>query len=60
MLGLTSMRVDRVRSAGLQLSYHPHARITVEASLSHEDRSSSIAFGDYAAHVAWLSARLTL
>ena len=38
-------------------SYHPIPRIDVQASLLHETRSSNVAFGDYAAHVAWLNAR---
>jgi len=30
----------------------------VQASLLHEVRSSNAAFGDYAANVAWINARL--
>jgi exopolysaccharide biosynthesis operon protein EpsL len=60
LLTLSAVRADRVRSAALQVSYHPSSRVAVQASLTHEDRSSNVAFGDYTAQVAWLSARLTL
>ena len=56
-LGLTGQRDDRVRSMSALFSYHPIPRIDVQASLLHETRSSNVAFGDYAAHVAWLNAR---
>jgi exopolysaccharide biosynthesis operon protein EpsL len=57
-LGLTSQRDDRVRSMSALLSYHPIPRIAVQVSLLHETRSSNAAFGDYAANVAWINARL--
>jgi len=56
-LGLTGQRDDRVRSVSALISYHPTARIGVQATLLHETRSSNAAFGDYAANVAWLNAR---
>ena len=56
-LGFTGQRDDRVRSMSALISYHPIARIGVQASLLHETRSSNAAFGDYAANVAWLNAR---
>ncbi|TLZ07010.1 MAG: hypothetical protein E6K31_15535 [Gammaproteobacteria bacterium] len=56
-LGFTGQRDDRVRSMSALISYHPIARIGVQASLLHETRSSNAAFGDYAANVVWLNAR---
>ena len=38
-------------------SYHPISSVTLQANVLHETRSSNIAFGDYAANVAWINAR---
>lgn len=59
-LGLAGQRDDKVRSMGALLTYHPAATVTVQASLLHEARSSNVAFGDYAANVAWINVRLAL
>jgi len=57
-LGLVGQRDDKVRSATALLAYHPTRSVTVQATLLHEERSSNVAFGDYAANVAWINARL--
>jgi len=57
-LGLAGQRDDRVRTASALLVYHPAPTVTLQASLLHEVRSSNAAFGDYAANVAWINARL--
>jgi len=57
-LGLAGQRDEKVRSAGALLAYHPAPSVTVQASVLHEARSSNVAFGDYAANVAWINARL--
>lgn len=59
-LGLAGERDDKVRTASALLTYHPAATVTVQASLLHEARSSNVAFGDYAANVAWINVRLAL
>ena len=57
-LGFVGQRDDKVRSATALLAYHPTRSVTVQATLLHEERSSNVAFGDYAANVAWINARL--
>ena len=57
-LGLAGQRDDKVRTMSALLAYHPAPTVTVQASLLHEVRSSSVAFGDYAANVAWINVRL--
>ena len=57
-LGLAGQRDDKVRSATALLAYHPTRSVTVQATLLHEERSSNVAFGDYAANAAWINARL--
>ena len=57
-LGLLGQRDDRVHTMSALLSYQPLRSLTVQASLLHETRSSNVAFGDYAANVAWINARL--
>ena len=58
VLGVAAARSERVRSAGVLLSYRPLRTVTLQASILHETRSANIAFGDYVANVVWLSARL--
>ena len=58
LAGPTGQRDDTVRSMSALLAYHPVPSVTVQASLLHEMRSSNVAFGDYAANVAWINARL--
>ena len=58
LAGQTGQRDDTVRSVSALLAYHPVPNVTVRASLLHEMRSSNVAFGDYAANVAWINARL--
>ena len=57
-LGLLGQRDDRVHTMSALLSYQPLRSLTVQASLLHETRSSNVAFGDYAANVAFINARL--
>ena len=59
-LGAAPPRDDGVRTVSAQLAYHPAKWVTVQLSFLHEVRSSNIAFGDYAADVLWLKARLSL
>jgi len=59
-LGAALPRDDGVRSLSALLAYHPASWVTVQVSFLHEDRSSNIAFGGYAADVFWLKARLSL
>jgi exopolysaccharide biosynthesis operon protein EpsL len=59
-LGLAGPRDEKVRSMSALLTYHPAAHVTVQASLLHEERSSNVGFGDYAANVAWINVRLAL
>ncbi len=59
-LGAAAPRDDGVRTLSALLAYHPVNWVTVQLSFLHEDRSSSIAFGGYAADVFWLKARLSL
>lgn len=59
-LGAALPRDDGVRSLSALLAYHPLRWVTVQASFVHEDRSSNIPFGGYAADVFWLKARLSL
>jgi exopolysaccharide biosynthesis operon protein EpsL len=56
-LGLSGQRDDRGRSMSALFSYHPSSSVTLQANVLHETRSSNIAFGDYAANVAWINAR---
>jgi len=56
-LGLAPRRTDHVRSAGLLLTYRPLRTVTIQLNAQHEQRTSNIAFGDYSANVAYLSAR---
>lgn len=59
-LGLQGPRDDRVRTLNALLAYQPLRNLTLQASLTRETRSSNVAFGDYAANVAWITARLAL
>jgi hypothetical protein len=57
-LGVVPNRTDRVRSAAVTVSYRPIRTVTLQMALLHETRSSTAAFGDYAANVASVTARL--
>jgi len=58
VLGAVPNRTDRVRSAAMTVSYRPVRTVTLQMALLHETRSSTAAFGDYAANVVSVSARL--
>ncbi len=57
-LGIVPNRTDRVRSAAVTASYRPIRTVTLQMALLHETRSSTAAFGDYAANVVSVTARL--
>jgi exopolysaccharide biosynthesis operon protein EpsL len=57
-LGLSSERVDHVRTAGALVSYRPVRIVTLQLSAYHESRTSNVDFGDYSANVVYLSGRL--
>jgi exopolysaccharide biosynthesis operon protein EpsL len=57
-LGVVPNRTDRVRSAAVTASYRPLRTVTLQMALLHETRSSTAAFGDYAANVVSVTARL--
>jgi hypothetical protein len=59
-LGAALPRDDGVRSLSALLAYHPVSWFTGQLSFLHEDRSSNILFGGYAADVFWLKVRLSL
>ena len=59
-LGAAPPRDDGVRTVSALLAYRPAKWATVQLSFLHELRSSNVAFGDYAADVLWLKARLSL
>lgn len=58
VLGTVPSRTDRVRSAAVTVSYRPVRTVTLQMALLHETRSSTVAFGDYAANVVSVSARI--
>jgi exopolysaccharide biosynthesis operon protein EpsL len=58
VLGIVPIRTDRVRSAAVTVSYRPIRTVTLQMALLHETRSSTVAFGDYAANVVSVTARL--
>jgi hypothetical protein len=58
VLGAVPNRTDRVRSAAVTVSYRPLRTVTLQMALQHETRSSTAAFGDYAANVVSVTARL--
>lgn len=53
------LRSDRVKAAGLTLSYRPHRVVQVLAGVRHESRSSNTPFRDYDTTIVSVSARLT-
>lgn len=55
---LAQPRTDQVRTAALKASYRPLRRVTLEMTVLRETRSSTVAFGDYAANVVNVSARI--
>ncbi len=57
-LGIVPNRTDRVRSAAVTASYRPIRTVTLQMAMLHETRSSTAAFGDYAANVVSVTARL--
>ena len=57
-LGVVPNRTDRVRSAAVTASYRPIRTVTLQMALLHETRSSTAAFGDYAANVVSVTARI--
>ncbi len=58
VLGAVPNRTDHVRSAAVTVSYRPIRTVTLQMALLHETRSSTAAFGDYAANVVSVTARL--
>ena len=59
-LGAAPPRDDGVRTTSVLLAYHPVTWFTGQLSFLHENRASNLAFGGYAADVAWLKVRLSL
>jgi hypothetical protein len=57
-LGLAPERVERVRSAGVLVSYRPARLFTLQLSALHESRSSNVPLGDYVVNVVAVSGRL--
>jgi exopolysaccharide biosynthesis operon protein EpsL len=57
-LGVVPSRTDHVRSSAVTASYRPIRTVTLQMALLHETRSSTAAFGDYAANVVSVSARI--
>jgi hypothetical protein len=53
-------RTDTVRTANILLGYRVGTHVAIQLSATHESRASNVDFGDYAANVVWLRARLTL
>ena len=60
VLGAALPRDDGVRAMSVLLAYHPVEWFTGQLSFLHEERSSNILFGGYAANVGWLKVRLSL
>lgn len=58
VLGTVPPRSDRVRTLALALDYRPLRSVRLDLGLRRENRSSSIAFGDYAVTIFSLGARL--
>ncbi len=58
VLAIVPNRADRVRAAAVTVSYRPIRTVTLQMALLHETRSSTAAFGDYAANVVSVSARI--
>ncbi len=58
VLGTLEPRTDKVHAAGLSLSYQPVRRVSLEATMRRETRSSTAAFGDYQANIVGISARI--
>jgi len=56
--GTVLPRSDKVRSTGLTLTYQPLRRVSLEASMRRETRTSTAAFGDYEANIIGASARI--
>ena len=56
--GTAQGRTDRVQRAGLTVLYRPARSIALQVALQRETRSSTAAFGDYAANVASVTGRL--
>ena len=59
VLGTVPPRSDQVRTLALALGYQPLRNVSLDLGLRRENRSSSIAFGDYAANIVSLGARLS-
>ena len=58
VLAAVPNRTDHVRSAAVTISYRPIRTVALQMSLLHQTRSSMVAFGDYAANVVSMSARI--
>lgn len=58
VLGTVAPRTERVNAVGLAASYRPLARVTLQAGLRRETRSSEAAGASYAVGVASLGLRL--
>jgi len=57
-LGTVPPRSDRVRTLALSLGYQPLRTVRLDLGLRRENRSSSVAFGDYAVTIFTLGARV--
>jgi exopolysaccharide biosynthesis operon protein EpsL len=55
---VTTMREDRIRSVQLGANWRPTRTITLDAYLTHEQRSSNVPGSDYGANVAGVNAAL--
>lgn len=59
VLGTVSPRSERIRAAGLAVSYRPARPVTLNLTWRRETRSSAVDFGDYAANIASLGVRIS-
>ena len=58
LLGVVSPRSDTVRAAAAVASYRPARLVTLQMGLRRETRSSTVAFGDYAANIFNVGVRI--
>jgi exopolysaccharide biosynthesis operon protein EpsL len=58
VLGTVPPRSERVRSAGMTVSYRPTASVTLFVALRRETRTATVDFGDYVVNALSVSGRL--
>jgi hypothetical protein len=51
-------RVDRLWATGVSIAYRPTRAVRLTLSLQHEERTSTIQFGDYQSNVVFGSAQI--